>query len=57
MSLELRELPLREVGIAQVQPLGRHEAEHRVAQELQPLVVFGLPLLVGERAVREGQLQ
>ena len=57
--------PLRPLGIAAVQQVGHHEAEHRVPQELQGLVVAassGLEILVGvagvgERAVEQREVR
>ena len=57
LRLELGKLALRQLGVALVEPLGRDQPEHRVAQELQPLVVLRHPLLVGEGAVGQGELQ
>src|SRR5262249_18402181 len=61
VSLELRELALGEIRMALVELLRGDEPEHRVAQELQPLVVLGAPLLVGtlvgKRPVGERQLE
>ncbi|GAA4678530.1 hypothetical protein GCM10023226_14790 [Nocardioides nanhaiensis] len=41
----------------QVERLGDDDAEHRVAEELQPLVGGQPTVLVGEGAVREGTLE
>jgi hypothetical protein len=43
--------------VGAVERLGDHDPEHRVAEELQALVGRDLPVLVGERAVRQGTLQ
>ena len=43
--------------MAAVERLGDDEAEHRVAEELQPLVGGQAAVLVGVRAVRQGALE
>ena len=55
VRLDLGERPLLKVGERAVDQLADDEAEHRVAEELQPLVVRrgGLPPLVGVGLVRE----
>jgi len=57
--LGLRELALVLVGMPAVEVLARHKAEHRVAEELQPLVRLAgaLPGHAQVRAVRERQLE
>ena len=53
-ALDPRQLPFRLVREGFVEVLGDDEAEHGVAEELQPLVVLPvLARLVGERAVGE----
>ena len=54
---QLGQPPLGEVRVGEVERLGDHDPEHRVAEELQALVGRDLPVLVGERAVRQGTLQ
>ena len=54
---ELGQLALGQVGVVLEQGVGDDQAEHRVAEELEALVVGDLAVLVRERAVREGVLQ
>ena len=54
---QLGEPPLGEVRVGEVERLGHHDPEHRVAEELQALVGRDLPVLVGVRAVRQRALQ
>ena len=42
MGTHLRELPLREVGVARVERVRDRELEHAVAEELEPLVRLAL---------------
>ena len=53
------QLALRQVGVLAVQIVRRHEAQHRVAQKLQPLVAGDAhaPVLVGVGAVVQGAAQ
>ena len=51
---QLGQLALGQVGVVAVQRVGDDEAEHRVAEELQPLVVGQAAVLVGVGAVRQG---
>lgn len=48
-----REVALRPVRVGLVEEAGDGEPEHRVPQELEPLVAVPLPLLVGAGRVRE----
>ena len=48
---------LGQVGVGAVQRLGDDDAEHRVAEELQPLVVRQAAVLVGVGAVGQGAPQ
>lgn len=52
---QLGELPLGQLGVVAVQPLGDDDREHRVAEELQPLVGGQSAVLVRVRAVGERQ--
>ena len=51
---QLGELALGQVGVGPVERVSNDEAEHRVAEELEALVVGQATVLVGIRAVREG---
>src|SRR5207248_4039696 len=53
---KLRQLTLGQVRVATEQLLGDHEAEHGVAEELQPLVGRQAAVLVGVGTVRHGPL-
>ena len=53
LRANLRQLALTFVGILLEQCLGDDEFEHRVAEELKPLVVLHTLVLVRERAVGE----
>ena len=52
---QLGQLPLGQVRVVPVQPLGDHDAQHRVAEELQPLVGRQPAVLVGVGAVGQRQ--
>jgi hypothetical protein len=52
---ELGQLPLGQLGVVAVEPLGDDDREHRVAEELQALVGGQPAVLVRVRAVRERQ--
>ena len=54
---QLGQLALGEVGVGPVERLGDDDAEHRVAEELQPLVGGQPAVLVGVRAVGQGALE
>ena len=54
---QLGELPLGQVGEGPEDVLGHHDLQHRVAQELQPLVAGDSSVLEGEAAVGEGKLK
>ncbi len=54
---ELGQPSLGEVGVVGVERLGHDDAEHGVAEELQPLVGGEPTVLVGEGPVRERALQ
>ena len=57
-ALDPRQLPFRLVRKRRIHVLGHDEPEHRVAEELQALVVLPvLPRLVGEGAMREGLVE
>jgi hypothetical protein len=51
---QLGQLALGQVGVGPVERVGDDQAEHRVAEELQALVVGQAAVLVRERAVGEG---
>src|SRR5690606_20280545 len=53
----LGERALRLVGEALVQQRRHREAEHRVAEELETLVVRNAAVLVGPRPMRERQIE
>ena len=52
---QLGQLPLGQVRVVAVEPLGDDDAQHRVAQELQPLVGGQPAVLVGVGAVGQRQ--
>ena len=56
LGADARHAPLGQLRFAAVERVRHHEAEHRVAQKLQPLVALAAvaAVLVGIRAVREG---
>ena len=54
---QLGQLALGQVGVAAEQRVGDDQAEHRVAEELQPLVGRQAAVLVRERAVRQRALE
>ena len=54
---QLGQLPLGQVGWRAEQRVGDDQAEHRVAEELQPLVGGQAAVLVGVRAVGQGALK
>ncbi len=54
---QLGELALGQVGVTREQRVGDDEAQHRVAEELEALVVGDPAVLVRERAVRQGMLK
>ena len=54
---QLGQPALGQVGVGAVERLGDDDAEHGVAEELQPLVGRQAAVLVGERAVRQGALE
>jgi hypothetical protein len=54
---QLGELSLREVGVIPVQPLGDDDRQHRVAEELQPLVGGQPTVLVGVGPVGQRKRQ
>src|SRR6478735_6473438 len=54
---QLGQAALREVAMGEVERLGDHHAEHRVAQELQALVGRQVAVLVGVRPVGQGKQQ
>ena len=54
---QLGQLPFGQIGIFAEERVGDDQAEHGVAEELQPLVGGQPAVLVGERAVRQGALE
>jgi hypothetical protein len=54
---ELGQPALGQVGMADVERLGDHDAEHGVAEELQPLVGGQATVLVGVGPVGQGALE
>ncbi len=54
---QLGQLTFWQVGVVGEQGVGDDEPEHRVAEELEALVVGHSAVLVRERAVRQGMLQ
>src|SRR5690606_11758297 len=52
---QLRQLPLGEIRVVAVQPVGDHQTEHRVTQELQPLLRWQATVLIGVRPVGESK--
>src|SRR3712207_7246855 len=54
---QLGELALGQVGLAAVQLVGHHQPEHRVTEELQPLVRRQAAVLVGVGPVGQRQFQ
>ena len=54
---ELGQVTLGQVGMGAVESLGDDHPEHRVTEELQPLVGRQTAVLVGEGTVREGALE
>ena len=54
---QLGQLALGQVGVGAVQRVGDDQAEHGVAEELQPLVGRQAAVLVGVRAVGQGALE
>ena len=54
---QLGQVPLGQIGILAEQRVGDDQPEHRVAEELQPLIGRQAAILIGERPVRERTLQ
>src|SRR5581483_3345509 len=54
---QLRELPLRQVGVLVEREVGDHHAEHGVAEELEPFVRVGVGVLGAVGTVHERTLE
>jgi hypothetical protein len=54
---QLGQLALGQLGMGREQRVGHDQPQHRVAEELETLVVGDPAVLVRERAVRQGMLK